>query len=251
MAGSPLILLPSSVRNRPGPTTERSQTTLEGSPYELLLRTLRYTDLFTRINISRCSTTLAAFIDTARLLHFNLRHPTPSDRVLLLESVPIQMRVAELKRQFTELPRSAIDQSDVEFNTETHIVSDSTSDADDTDDDMDDNNYLNDSLYLSDSESPHHLIYRVKTHPARIHCKICDFRCLQSHSINNPTLRTAWTRHIRMEVLRAGGSVPKPKLMVRLVVLALRFLVEDHERKLQRAAFLTLKVPGLAATQAD
>ena len=152
MAGSPLILLPCSVRNRPDPTRERSQTTLEGLPDDLLLETLRYTDLFTRINILRCSTRFAAFIDAFGLLHFDLRHPTASDRALLLDSIPVQMRVAELKRLFTDLPWAAIDDFDDEFNTETHIVSDSSSDADDTDDDMDGNNYLNDSLYSSDSE---------------------------------------------------------------------------------------------------
>lgn len=53
-------------------------------------------------------------------------------------------------------------------------------------------------------------------------------------------------RHVRMEVPRVRGRMPKPKLMVPLIVHVLPLLVEDHKRKLQRASFLTLKAGPLA-----
>jgi len=182
-----IVPIPSSILSRLDVEQQASKPTLEGLPGELLLETLRYTDLFTRINIARCSTRLAAFVYTWRLLHLDPRHLSASDRSLLLDSIPIEMRLAEHTRVYTNTP---------------------------------DDRY---EYFLVSGSSPP-LFFRINIHPARLHCKVYNFRRLIRDSISSPAFRTAYVSHVRIEFLRAGGQLPMPEPMIPPIVRSLRLL---------------------------
>ena len=246
-----IVKLPVSILNRPVATEQKSKPTLDGLPNEIRLQTLQYMILFTRINVLRCSVTLAAFVYRFGLLNLDPDDLSATDEALLLEFVPVEMRVAELKRELTEVESFANDDLLVDSGTESDADSDTDFDkgkdtGSDTDDNTDNDTEDDADADITDTEPSPHLFYAVNVHPDRLYCKVCNFRCLVGDTINSPAFRTAWVRQVRMEVLRAGGRVPKPKLMVPLVVRAIRLLVEDHERKLQRASCLTLRVPALS-----
>ena len=94
--------------------------------------------------------------------------------------------------------------------------------------------------YYWDSEESDSSGHWREVRPAGICCKFCDYNKIKNRS-SKRSYEKAWFRHLRSEVEHNAGRVPRR--MVPLLYRALRLLQEEHERKLKRAAFLTLKVP--------
>ena len=88
----------------------------------------------------------------------------------------------------------------------------------------------------------------VMLRPAGIFCRSCDYYNLRTTS-SKSSYENAWCRHLCMEVEHKRGRVTRR--MLPLLCRSFDLLEREYDRKLRRAAFLTLKVPRPLASQKD
>ena len=98
MAKQSMITIPASILKRAVSETDILKTPLENLPRELLLCISRYTDLFSLVNIARCSARLAERVYNGRLLDVDIFNLSAMEKEVLLDSVPLIYRPAEFKK---------------------------------------------------------------------------------------------------------------------------------------------------------
>ena len=88
MAREAMIYIPPSILERAIAQMEMPKSPLENLPHELLIQICRYTDIFSLVQIATCSTRLADFIHTARLLDFDPDDLSTVEATFILDSTP-------------------------------------------------------------------------------------------------------------------------------------------------------------------
>ncbi len=93
-----MIAVPSRVLKRARSQIEKTGSAFEHLPYDVLLQISKYTDLFTLVNIVRCSIRLAMQIYDGHLLDLDPDNLSTTEKAFVLDSIPLEFQPAGFKR---------------------------------------------------------------------------------------------------------------------------------------------------------